>query len=627
MTIRGEQEPQPALDDVRASAQDPASPDTLSAQDPASPDTLSASAQEPSTADAGPDSSPGPTGGGDEPEHRAFAAFLGALKAVGFYPAANPVRERLVGGYLEHLAHQGAEVSIGFRQDEVRYAGQTVLSRGQESWDLMVRLFEAGLRDLTFFPQTTPEELQNLLDLLARTVRGELNPTDEDLSVLLWEMDLPSIAYRVIDAREDPRVVLMEPETAVAGGSVDPAAWEGIHPLERYLASAGGLEETDLDPRSLRVGEDELSRLRNLAKQEGHRLRPKLVMVLLELLLVGLSDDEFGRVLGLLRGYAFDMLQMGRFVFFGRMIQRLRERIGELHGAQAAPVEALVRELSGPEAAARALAAVEAQRCDNAQAAIGFLTGMDPAGLRAILDLVAEDPERELERDPWRIAATALRHVAERSPDRLIVQAEGLSEAHLMVLARILPAGQTPERARFWSQSLSPLWAGGEAGVRAGALRLLAVARPSDLERLLQLGLGDEDALVRQTAAHLYSEVFGSRALQPLLQILLSHGFEQRDIEEQAAFYEALTKASPDEVFPLLEKTVRRRSWLAPKHWRVQKACALRALGRIPIEKSGALLMRYRNARDPMLAEASRFALDHHRQRLQGGVDAPRRAA
>jgi HEAT repeat protein len=567
-------------------------------------------------------------GAGPGPEPRLYAALMAALKAVGFYPPGNPVRDRLVGALLREIRSAPGEVAVAFRQDELLVAGLRVAGRGDEGWDIPVRLFEAGMRDLTFLPQATAAELQSLLDLLARTVRGELNPTDEDLSVLLWEMDLPSIAYRVIDAAEESAPLSeIDDQTPPGGASDDPAAWEGIHPLERYLASAGGLEETDLDLGALRAEETELARLRSQAKQEAHQMRPKLVMVLLELILVGLTPTEFERVIALLRGYALDLLQVGRFAFFGRVMTRLRERAEELRGQEAQALTGLVGELSGAEAATRVLAALDAQRCDDERAATTFLAELSPAGLRVLLDALAADLEHDPGEVRWRVAGAALRSAAASSPERVVGDPAKLTEHHLRVLARLIPPGQAPERARFWSQSLSPLWTSGDPGVRAGALRLLAAVRPPDLERLLQLALNDEDSSVRQTAAELYGAVFGARALQPLLHLLLSHGFEQRSFEEQAAFYEALTRASPEEVFPLLEKTVRRRDWLARKHWRVQKACALRALGSVPIEKAGSHLMRYRNARDPLLAEASRYALECHRRKLQAPAAAARRAA
>ncbi len=569
-----------------------------------------------------------PEADGPGPAVRLYAAFMAALKAVGFYPAGNQVRERLVGSLLDQIRSVPGEVALAFRQDELRVAGERVAGRGDEGWDIPVRLFEAGLRDLTFLPQATPAELQSLLDLLARTARGELNPTDEDLSVLLWEMDLPSIAYRVIDATEESASLnVIDDQTPPGGAGDDPAAWEGIHPLERYLASAGGLEETDLDASALRAEERELARLRNRAKQEAHQLRPKLVMVLLELILVGLTPEEFERVIALLRGYALDLLQVGRFAFFGRVMQRLRERAGELHGQEAQALLALVDELLGPEAAARALAALEARRCDDEQAALAFLAQLHPPGLSVLLDALAAHVELEAGDVRWRVVGAALRAAAADNPERVVGDPTRLSENHLRVLARLVSPGQAPERARFWGQSLSPLWNNGDPGVRAGALRLLASVRPPDLERLMQLALNDENSAVRQTAAELYGSVFGARALQPLLHLLLSHGFEQRSFEEQATFYEALTRASPDDVFPLLEKTVRRRDWLARKHWRVQKACALRALGNVPIEKAGSHLMRYRNSHDPLLAEASRYALECHRRKLQSPASGARRAA
>jgi HEAT repeat protein len=190
-----------------------------------------------------------------------------------------------------------------------------------------------------------------------------------------------------------------------------------------------------------------------------------------------------------------------------------------------------------------------------------------------------------------------------------------------------LPEPVPTKVAEKWGEQLLSLSTHTDPGIRLGLLHLLAAVQPPDLERILLYALEDEDGQVRTTAATLMSDRFGARALQPLLQVLLSSGFEMREYPEQADFYLALAKASPQEVYPLLEKTISRRSWLAPRRWRVQKACALRALGVIPIEKAGPILIKFRDSRDPLLAEASREALESHRRNLQGDGEGSQRAA
>lgn len=564
-------------------------------------------------------------------EAQAFGAFQGALKAVGFYPDGNPVRERLIDGLAEKLGNccqVSEEIRISLRQEDTRLNGVVVLSRDEEGWDLLVRLFESGLRDLTFLQGVTRSELQVLLILLARTIRGELNPIDEDLSVLLWEMDLPSVAYRVMDPSEEQiPISLAEAGEPPQAETDDPDLWEGIHPLERYLASAGGLEETDLDARTLRAEEGELFRLRNLAKQEGRLLRPKLLMVLAEMLLMDLMRSEFERVVDLLRGYGLDLLQQGKFQTFARLTQRVGERRQELTGDRAEMLLALGSELAGQEAAKRALSAVASDRCDDEKAAVTFLSELQTDGLALLLEAAAAKLDLSTGTVERGIPVQALARAAAQRPEVILENRGGIKEGHLSLLAKILPHPVPPEQAERWSPKLSNMFAGGDPGIRVGVLQFLAAVRPPDLEQRLLQALGDDDSRVRQAAAKLLGEKLGPQALQPLLRVLLDHGFEKREFEEQAVFYESLARSSPEEVFPLLEKTLLRRSWLAPKHWHIQKACALRALGAVPIEIAGPLLMKYRNSKDALIAQASREALERHRRRLHGDTGQARRTA
>lgn len=575
-------------------------------------------------------------------EARAFAEFQAALKAVAFYPEGNPVRERMLDTLIDTLVSfpSGEKgVLLTVQSDQVQWSGITVLRRDQDGWDTMVHLFEAGLRQLAFLPEVTRPEVERLLDLLTRTARGELNPTDEDLSVMLWEMDLPSISYRVIDTLDEalPLQVLpelvdeddAEEEAELPGpGRDDAHLWEGMHPLERYLASAGGLDTTDLDARTFQAEERELSGLCNLVKQEGRHIRTKMVKVLGEILLLDLSPSESERILKLIRAYTLDLLREGRFDTFVHVIRRFRERSAELGGELAAALQQMSEDLSGAEAARRTLDALEASPCGNEKLVIAFLSELRPPGLQVVLDAVAGAFEAdESGRAQASVPAQAIARAMQHRAHLLLAQPARLSARDLKALAKLMPPQCTADQAEDWSRQLASLHSSPEATVRVAVLAFLAACRAPNLEKRLLRSLEDEDGHVRLTAAQLLSETLGAKALQPLLQTLLAKDFDKRDFEEQAGLYEAMARSSPGEVFPLLERTVNRRDWLAPRHWRAQKACALRALGYVGIEQAGPLLMRYRDARDPLLAESSRRALERHRKQIQGDARHPSKAA
>ncbi len=574
-------------------------------------------------------------------EARAFAEFQAALKAVAFYPEGNPVRERMLETLIDTLisfpsGERGVQLTV--RSDQVQWSGITVLRRGDDGWDPMVRLFEAGLRQLGFLPDVSRPEAERLLELLTRTVRGELNPTDEDLSVMLWEMDLPSITYRVIDTLEDtlplqalPELVEEDREEEVelpGQGRDDTQLWEGMHPLERYLASAGGLDTTDLNARTFQAEEGELSSLCKLVKQEGRQIRTKMVKVLGEILLLDLSPSESERILKLIRQYTLDLLREGRFDTFVHVIRRFRERSADLSGPLATALEQMSEDLSGAEAARRTLDALETSVCGNEKLVIAFLSELRPPGLRIVLDAVASAIEvDESGRAMSSIPAQAMGRAMQHRAHLLLGQPNRLSARDLKALAKFMSPQFTADQAEEWSRQLASLHSSPEADIRVAVLEFLTACRAPNLEKRLLRSLEDDDGQVRLTAAQILSETYGARALQPLLQTLLAKDFDKRDFEEQAALYEAMACSSPGEVFPLLERTVSRRDWLAPRHWRIQKACALRALGFVSIEQAGPLLMKYRDARDPLLAESSRRALERHRKQIQSDGRSPSRAA
>ncbi len=564
-------------------------------------------------------------------ERQMFQTFLSMLKSVGFYPDNSPIRERAVEKFVALLKRDFSGpngVALNLRPGEVFFGGERVLTSGEEDWDPVARLFESGLRDLTFLPGMCATEITALCKLLSRTIKGELNPTDEDLSVLLWEMDLPAIAYSVIDPGDeqsffDVASSQTDEECEAVGSFGD---WEGLHPLGRYLASSGGLDNSDIDSRSFRVSQVELATLRNAAKTESRYLEPKLVALFSELLLLDLSRIEFDRLVVLLHEYTLSLLEQGRFEVFIRMASRLGELVPQLNEEQAKDLGLLAGKFSNDEAIDKALAAVKADKCDNEEAAARFFGGFGFAGQIKIMNSLIPDLEQSTPPASSGILLRALARAVERKLDLFLEKPQLLKEEHFTLLARLLPEQVSAKMAEQLGRRLNSLLGVADPGVKIGVVKLISVANVPGLEKILQTCLEDDSPQVRMMATEILSQKFGAKSLQLLLQILLTDEFESREFEEQAFFYEALARSSPEEVFGFLERTISRRNWFAPAKWRIQKACALRALGMIPLEKAGPPLLKYRNSRDPFLAAASRTALERHRFKLHGTPDEKRRA-
>lgn len=555
-------------------------------------------------------------------ETKALTSFLKAIKAVGLYPEGSPVPEKLAGAFAADLVPcfgESDRVQITFRSDAIQLNGVPVTATTDESWDLPASLFEVGLRDLTFLPGVSPAELTSLTRLLSRAARRELNPAEEDLSVLLWEMDLPGIAYRVVEVGDESEsAASFESDEPGGDGAEMQDLWESLHPLERYLQKRDELDIVTPEDLAAAVSEKKLEELRTQAKREPRDMGRKFVLVLLEIVVHDMPRSEFERVEALLPEFFIKLLSLGQFRTFLWLAARLLERVHQLADSEAKDLSELGPRILGEEAAAAALGALRAGRCDDPDSAMVFLRSLRSEGLVATLEEAAEGGrgpgKREIKEIPPRVIAEV---TAERADD-LLADPDRIKPSHLQFLGSLLNSDPFGSRdVEQWGRRLNPFLSSPDPEIRERVLTILADLRPSSLDQTLLDALNDPESRVRYSSVERFSELFGSQAFQPLLDIIRSDDFKDRDFEEQAVFYEALARSSPEEAFPLLERLVQRRNWLAPKYWRIEKACALRGLGEAPSEKAMPLLMRYRKVRDLLLAEACRQALAQQHRRVR----------
>ncbi len=566
-----------------------------------------------------------------------LAAFFRSLKTITMYPegseAARAVCLRFL-SKLQPLLLRAGEVRLLFGPDSVTLsaagAGAIALEaslseeagegsrEGQgKDTELASTLYEAGLRELGFLRGLDGEELEGLLGLLGKAARGRLDPTDEDLSVLLWEMDLPHVTYRAVDIAEvaPPPLSL---ESRGADGEIA-EAWERLHPIERYLARSGALEEAELEVLDLEVSETDLAGLRREVKEDRARLGAKFALILPELLACDLEARELDHLLTVMEEQGMRLLEQGAFGALNVFASRLADALNGTYGNQLKRIGAA---LLGPEAAERALSALRTGVVDDAEAAIEYLSGLREEGIALLLAAASTQEHRGV---ASAVLAGALARVLEERPQILLQRLGAADPRQLRYLAGILASARIRVPSGLWEDSLAALLEHDSARVRVEALRLAAALGHPRLEKMLVRSVSDPEGEVRVTAAELLSRRFKAKALSSLLQIVVSEGFEERSFEEQVAFFEALARSSPGEVFPILAGTLKRRALFGRRRLRARKACALRALGEIPIEMSGPLLMKYRNSKDPLLAESARRALERHRERMQTSGDSEAR--
>jgi hypothetical protein len=120
------------------------------------------------------------------------------------YAASSPHYREVVPKLLEKLlpaaGYQGFTVHLTAR--DLRLEEKSLLHRPDPEDSFFFPLYRDGVRELSFTPAVTEEELEALLAVLEAGRRRRMGP-EEDAVVLLWQSGLDGIGFRAIDGIGD----------------------------------------------------------------------------------------------------------------------------------------------------------------------------------------------------------------------------------------------------------------------------------------------------------------------------------------------------------------------------------------------------------------------------------------
>lgn len=511
-----------------------------------------------------------------------FRLLRGALRSVQLYPPDSPVVRRATAALHRAVADLACGrpegVSVCFLEDGSYLDGCPVGACAPgEAAGSPGDFYAAGLRELRFLEDVTVGEVEGLLRPLARALQGQLNPVDEDLSLQLWEADLPHIAYLLF---EGPASAEPAAPDDVTIGQQDPG-------IEAFLAEGSPFTGESPSASGLRLAEDE--RMRILAAfrcEEEPDLPYKVGRLLLEILRSEPVEREAALAAEALRDHLQALERQGRVL----VLRRLRERIEP--GVAVSP------------SASRALAEIEAFFRDPALL-VGLLTARGyRAEDRAAAALLAGEVSAEtalallalLEGEPEALdsaVAESLRRRLGVDHDLQLLALAGGSRPALRraALELIVPREEDLRHLRELQKHAEPQW------------RLLAVAalsRGSGSAPVASLAdaLDDPVPEVRMAAAEALGRCGGHNALEPLLRLVASRGFDRRSADERCCVLLAAGRAAPREVWPVLARLVERRRLRLPLRRAWSGEPALDALARLPEPVPTLLRDRWRGRPD-----------------------------
>jgi hypothetical protein len=223
------------------------------------------------------------------------------------------------------------------------------------------------------------------------------------------------------------------------------------------------------------------------------------------------------------------------------------------------------------------------------RAAAFLLAGEVPAETAfALLALLDDEPEAL---DPA-VAESLRTRLAADHALQLLALADGTRPAlRRVALDRIVPREEDLRYLRELQKHAEPEWR---------LLAVVAMARGGGCAPVAGLADALDDPIpeIRMAAAEALGRRGGHSALEPLLRLVASRGFEKLSVEERCCILLAAGRAAPREVWPVLARLVERRRLHLPRRRAWPPDPALEALARLPEPVPTLLRDRWRGRPD-----------------------------
>jgi len=545
-------------------------------------------------------------------------AFVKTVKAFRFYPPDNPtlkgLRDQLLKKF-QFFLNKYASFVIQIGEYDLSYKGKVLYENRDMKTSLAFSLYKDGLREIRFMKNLEEWEVQGIIDILKQS--EQVNPLEDDIVTMMWERDFVHVRYLATDEfLEETPVILPDHVDQFRKGLVlKPLA----HHVEMDLAEEGSEERVDLDEVLSKVNEepspfvsdrsvyfltpDEVEGLRKDVDAEVDPIfAVNIVDILFEILVLEKEQESYQDAVNTLIRVLDTFLTLGEFVQATDLLKRayillktyvLRdwqiEKIGEI----------LLK--AGEEARVARIGKVLEREEVPLEEVNAYLSVLQKNSIQPLVKLLGELKNSKARR----VFCDALSEIGKNAIELFIPFMEDrrwfLVRNIVYILGRIGKEESLPYIQKAFNH--------GENRVRREAIQALGLIGGQKTVGLLVRALTDDDVRIRCMAAINLGKAGKKTGLIPLVEIVQTKDFYKREPVEIKAFFNGIGMAGSDEVVPVLQDLLERKSWFSRGKTDEIRIGAAHALAMIGTLDAKAILEEGKNSKDETLRDACTEAL------------------
>jgi HEAT repeat protein len=545
-------------------------------------------------------------------------AFIKTVKAFRFYPPDNPtlkgLRDQLLKKFKFFLnKYQSFVIQVG--EYDLSYKGKVLYENRDMKTSLAFSLYKDGLREIQFMKNLEEWEVQGIIDILKQS--EQVNPLEEDIVTMMWERDFVHVRYLATDEflEETPVIIPDHVDQFRKGLVLKPLA----HHVEVDLAEEGPDEGVNLDGLLSKVNEepspfvsdrsvyfltpDEVEGLRKEVETEVSPIfTVSVVDILFEILVLEKEQESYQDAVNTLIKVLDGFLALSEFVRATDLLKRayILLKTYDLQDSQVEKIGEILLK-AGEEARVARIGKVLEREEGRLEEVNAYLSLLQKNSIQPLVKLLGELKNSKARR----VFCDALSEIGKNAIELFIPFMDDrrwfLVRNIVYILGRIGKEESLPHIQKAFNHE--------ENRVRREAIQALGLIGGQKTVGLLVKALTDEDVRIRCMAAINLGKAGKKTGLIPLVEIVQSKDFYKREPVEIKAFFNGIGMAGSDEVVPVLQDLLERKSWFSRGKTDEIRIGAAHALAMIGTPDAKAILEEGENSKDETLRDACTEAL------------------
>jgi len=528
-------------------------------------------------------------------------------KTLQIYLPNNPIHQKFINELSEklqrHLTEFGA-LRLRIKQFELFCSGQPVYENSNRMESLAFKLFIDGLRELSFHPGIDKEEVITFLEVIGK--RGEGETVDDDIVTLLWERHLVYVKYIVVDELQGD--VRAEECKEMQTAPPNPDQLREMFNREtapQALESPKGVEIPSL--HIFKLTDEEIRRIKaEVRGEEDLDLVAELEGILFDILRIERDPVLFGEILGIVDDIFESLLLQGDFPHARKVLEFFQEMLDPSMNLSPPLVDQIQRakvEAGNPKRIGMLEGVLNKCEGDRLEAFFSLMMLFEPQIVPSLVDLLGSVDKMKARR----VLCDILIKLGANQVDFFITKLE--DDRWFLVRNLIYVVGKIgdPKVLKAFPRLLQHK----DPKIRKEVLHALDMIDGPKTNDLLIKVLFDPDLSSRLFALRALAKRKAQEALEPLINILASKEFEEKEMHEKKEIFDAIGKIGGDKAIPRLRRLLEVK-WSLFKNARAEEMalCAVFALQRIGGPSAVEALREGSRSNSKPIREACIKALD-----------------